>query len=121
MTEAEILDFVRKSIRSLSALEVLRCLRGNRDKQWCADDLVRELRSSKVAVADALNCLRAAGLAKEAPNGSHRYHPASRELDEVAAIIVGTYAAMPSSVIKALFAEPNEKLRLFSDAFKLKE
>jgi hypothetical protein len=121
VTEAEILDFVRKSIRSLSALEVLRCLRGDRDRSWRADALVRELRSSKVAIADALNCLRAAGLVEEAPNNSYRYHPASPELDEVAAIIVGTYAAMPSAVINALFAEPNEKLRLFSDAFKLKE
>jgi hypothetical protein len=121
VTESEILDFVRKSIRSLSALEVLRCLRGNRGRTWRADDLVRELRSSNVAIADALNCLRAAGLIVDAPDASHRYHPASPELDEVAAVIVGTYAAMPSSVIKALFAEPNEKLRLFSDAFKLKD
>jgi hypothetical protein len=121
VTEPEILDFVRKSIRSLSALEVLHCLRRDRCKSWPAKDLVRELRSSQVAIADALGHLRAAGLVEQAPDGSYHYHPRSEELDGVAAIIVGTYAAMPSSVIKALFAEPNEKLRLFSDAFKLKE
>jgi len=121
VTESEILDFVRKSVRSLSALELLHCLRRDRCKSWAANDLVRELRSSHVAVADALGCLRAAGLVDQTPDGSYHYHPRSAELDGVAAIIVGTYAVMPSSVIKALFAEPNVKLRLFSDAFKLKE
>jgi hypothetical protein len=32
-----------------------------------------------------------------------------------------TYAARPMAVVKAIMTAPNEKLRVFSDAFRLKD
>lgn len=121
MTEDDILVFVGKSIRSVWALEVLVCLKRDRSRTWRAADLERELRSSAVAIRDALASLQAAQLIDEPSSGSYRYEPRSPELDRIAELIERTYATTPMTLIKALFADPNEKLRLFADAFKLKE
>lgn len=121
MTEDDILTFVGKSIRSVWALEVLVCLKRDAGRSWRANELERELRSSAVAIRDALASLQAAQLIVEPDSGNYRYDPKSPELDRIADLIERTYITTPMTLIKALFADPNEKLRLFADAFKLKE
>ena len=53
--------------------------------------------------------------------GLHTYQPASAELDRIARRIEEVYAAKPLAVVKAITSAPNDKLRLFSDSFKLKD
>ena len=120
MTEDEVLSFVATSLRSVWALEVAMLLRRERAKAWTMDDIVRETRSSQTASADALTALKAAGFITE-EGGSYRYWPATPTLETLAAEIEALYAKKPATVIKAILAAPHDKLRIFSDAFKLKD
>jgi hypothetical protein len=121
VTEDELLKFVQNSIKSVWALEMLLLFRRERQRAWDAGDLVRELRSSDSAVAEALTGLRNAGFVTATPDGRHRYEAASPELDAIAARIERLYGERPLAMAKAIMSAPNEKLRIFSDAFKLKD
>jgi hypothetical protein len=120
VTDQDLLSFVSASIRSVWALELLLFLKRNSTQSWDADSLILELRSSSVVIAEALASLEAAGLIRN--NGTtYRYDAASPKLDEIVAGLEHLYAEKPLSVVKAIVSRPSEQLRIFSDAFKLKD
>jgi hypothetical protein len=120
VTEENLIAFIRTHVTSVGALELLLLLRRERDRDRDAADLVRELRSSPAVVADALGALKKAGLVRESADGRHRYAPSTAELEAAAAGVQELYAVKPLAVVKAIVTAPNEKLRIFSDAFKFK-
>jgi DNA-binding GntR family transcriptional regulator len=117
----DVIAFIRAHIGSVYTLELLLLLKRHPDRTWQASDLVRELRSSGTAVAEALNRLIRAGLVSENSAGDYAFVPTSPEHERIATEIESAYARTPISVVKAIVAAPDEKLRLFSNAFKLKE
>jgi hypothetical protein len=121
VSEEEVVTFIRTHLGSVYTLELLLLVKRFRDKSWDVGDLVRELRSSRTAVGDALNRLNRAGFVSEHPPGTYSFVPASPELERLAAEIETVYTNRPISVVKAIVAAPTDKLRQFSDAFKIKE
>lgn len=121
MSEDDLLSFVTASIRSVWALELLLLLKGNPQQSWTSDRLILELRSSPVVIADALASLTGAGLVIEDVGQTYRYGAASTALDRLVSELEHLYAARPTTVVKAIVASPTDKLRAFSDAFKLKD
>jgi hypothetical protein len=121
VTEDGVLAFIQRSIKSVWALELLLLVRRERDRAWPIDELVRELRSSDAAVSEAVTSLKSSGLLAADSADVVSYRPASAELDRMAAAIESTYAAKPLAVVKMIMSAPNEKLRIFADAFKLKD
>jgi hypothetical protein len=121
VTDEDIFAFVRASVRSVWALELLLLLRREPTRAWHPEELVRELRSSHAIVAEELSGLQRAGLAGQDNDGRFGYTPLSPRLDDLVTGVQRIYAAKPMAVVKAIMAAPNEKLRIFSDAFKLKE
>jgi hypothetical protein len=120
VTDEEIFAFVRTSVRSVWALELLLLLRRDPQRAWRSDELVRELRSSPAIVQEELTALRTARLVGEA-DGCFRYQPLAPALDALVNGLQTAYAARPMAVVKAIMAAPNDKLRIFSDAFRLKD
>ena len=88
---------------------------------WGLADLVQELRSSETAVGDGLAGLQISGLVARDSDGRYRYAPASPELERLSTRIEALYATKPLAVAKAIMTAPNDKLRIFADAFKLKD
>ncbi len=82
---------------------------------------MRELRSSDAVINPCLDGLKAAGLVVPEPEGRFRYAAASPELDVITGELARMYAVRPMAIAKAIMRAPNEKLRIFSDAFKLKD
>lgn len=121
MTDDELLARIHGLVTSVWGLESLLLLRKAAPAALGQADLVRELRSSDVAVENALAALRVAGFVAADPDGRTRYEPASRELDAIAGRIEALYAAKPLAVAKAIMSAPSNKLRIFSDAFRLKD
>jgi len=117
-SEDELLSFVREAITSVCALELLILLRREPNRGWGLQALVRELRSSSIAVAGALDHLGRWGLVMEARDG-FRYQPPSTRLDDLCQRLERQYAAKPISVIRAILEAPSDKLRIFADAFRL--
>ena len=120
MTEEEVFSFARNTIRSVWALELLLVLRKDRGRDWSVDELIRELRSSEAVILPCLDTLISAGLVSGQTGGHFRYAAASEELDAVSGELAKIYAARPMALAKAIMRAPNEKLTIFSDAFKLK-
>jgi hypothetical protein len=120
-TEEDVLAFVSATVKSIWALELLLLIERERNRGWQTDELVRELRASTVVIREALAGLAGAGLIATDEAGRCCYRPASEQLDSFVRAAQTLYVAKPLAVINAIAAAPNEKLRIFAEAFRLKE
>lgn len=119
--DEEVLGFLRSSVRSVWALELLLYLRQHADRAWSVCDLVRELRGSDFVVTESLAGLQAAGLVTAEANGTYRYAPASREFDRLSQQLEAAYRARPIAVAKAILSTRSDRLQTFADAFRLRK
>ena len=115
-----LIEFVRTSVRSVWALELLFFLRLHRGKTWTTDRLVLEQRSSERAVRDALDGFVRVGLVRQAES-TFVYEPASPELEKLVSRLAEIYAERPTAVIRMIAAAPEDRLQAFLDAFRLKK
>ena len=120
MTEDDVLHFVAASFVSLWAVELVLLLRRHGDRAFTRDELIRELRSSHVAVAEALANLHSAGLVIE-ESDHYRFRAGSPPVDSLMAELAKLYAVKPAAVMRAVLSSSDQKLRTFSDAFRLKD
>ncbi len=118
-SEDDTVAFVQAAINSVCALELLILLRRERQQCFRADQLVRELRSSQIAVAQALEHLAKSGLIEEIPGSGYRYQQVSAQLDTICDRLELDYARKPVKIVRAILGAPDEKLRTFADAFRL--
>lgn len=119
-SEDTVLDFAAASFRSVWALELLFALRRNPGRVWQASEIIAELRSSRVVVAEALNNLTTVGLVVEEGKG-YRYQAKLEALDELVDDLEKLYALKPASVVRKIVTTPNANLQILSDAFRIKE
>lgn len=96
-------------------------LKSNPDKSFRLEELVLQLRSSSMAVAQALTRLKDNGFTQEKPDGTYAFAPRSPRHREMAAAIETVSTQKPMTLIKAIAEIPNEKLRNFSNAFKFRD
>jgi len=118
--QAELADFIQSSIKSVWSVELLLFLRRRREQSWTPDQLIKELRSSRSVVVDLLAKFGQAGLVAE-ESGAYRFAPASAELDRLTGDLEAAYSERPATVVEAILSAPSEKLKFFSDAFRLKK
>jgi hypothetical protein len=116
----EVADFAR-SLRSLWAIELLLLLYRAPDRVWRSADLVRELRSSAPLVEEVLALLVEAGIVRRDDAGAYRYGATTPQLGELVAALDRLHSERPLSLAREIHSTPNEKLRAFSDAFRLKK
>jgi hypothetical protein len=121
MTEDDVLNFVAASFASLWAVELCLLLRRQSGRAFTHDELIRELRSSHVAVAEALANLDSAGLVVEEQSGRYRFRAGSPAIEALVAELDKLHAVKPAAVMRAVLTSSNQKLRIFSDAFRLKD
>ena len=121
ISEDAVLSFAAALFKSVWALELLLMLRRGGARAWGADELIRELRSSQVVIAEALNNLVVAGLVVEEEGGRFRYQGGTPVMEETVTALESLYAAKPTAVIREIVTTPNMKLKILSDAFRIKE
>jgi len=121
VTEGDALDFLRHSLGSVWALELLVLVGSDPARSWRIEELVHESRSSVAAMTGAALLLERAGLVVNSGAQEYRYQPSSPNLDAIAERVRKLYAAKPTTVIAAIFEPRNERLREFAQAFKFKE
>ncbi len=117
----EIREFLRQFVRSIWGLEVLLLLYANPEKQWRRAEISREIRGSMSVVDDALSVFIKASLVSESDSGLVRYQPADQQLADLVMRLAEVNAAYPFAVMKEIIWAPNDKLRTFVDAFRLKK
>ena len=117
--DRDLVDFLQESFASVWSLEILLALHRDPSRKWTAEELIAELRSSEVVVRQSLDGLFAAGLILEEAGGSVRYGPASAGQNELVERLAETYRVKPSAIRRVIVQSPADKLRTFSDAFRI--
>ena len=117
----ELVEMVETSFGSVWALELLLILRRQPRRNWRSDELVQELRSSELVVAQSIDSLVSAGLAVAESDGAVRYGPASNAQDELVDELEAEYRVKPAAIRRLIIQNPAEKLRSFANAFNLKK
>lgn len=113
--------FLRGSLRSVWELELLLLFHRQKARLWAADELVRELRASVLIVGDALGSLQKVGLVSKTRNDQYRYWPITPALDQLVTEVAAVYASSPVAVTEAILSAPSTSIRIFADAFRIKE
>jgi hypothetical protein len=119
---SELVAFVRASIRSVWALELLLLLRRDSDRAWTVASLVQEMRASTPLVAEGLATFEAAGLIRREEGGdeSFVYAPATPALAQLAEQLERAYRERPVALVRTILSSPNDKLQSFADAFRFR-
>jgi DNA-binding IclR family transcriptional regulator len=119
LIDADVATFIRGSVRSVWALELLLFLRQRRSQRWTEEALVRELRASRTLVQQGLATFESAGLLSQ-NESSWTYSPASSALDALCETLEREYRERPVAIVNAIAESPDEKLKTFADAFRFK-
>ncbi len=93
--------FMRDSIRSVWAIDILVALRRDRAHAWTSEALANELRSNVRLVSEILAELETAGLTLR-QDGRFIYSPADADLDELSSRLEQTYRERPVAVRQAI-------------------
>jgi hypothetical protein len=112
------LALLSEHVRSVWSLELLVLLRREPDRWWRADELVRELRSSKGVVAGNLVRFESGGLVVREDDGRYRFAPAALVLQDFCDRLAQAYETHPVSVIKLIASQG--RLQGLADAFKFR-
>jgi hypothetical protein len=114
--------FVAANIDSVGTLEVLLLLRDQRERDWTAGDVARELRSGTDPAADRLAYLRGRGLLSDAASEkpSFRYAPSRPDIARAVDDLASCYATRRVRVISLIYSKPSDQVLTFGDAFRIR-
>lgn len=99
--DSDLLAFIRKSIASVLALEVLLFLRSRGAGGWTPEALAAELRHSATSCDAVMAAFAGAGLLAR-QDAEYAYAPDSPALDRLVARLAGAYAERPVAVINTI-------------------
>ena len=120
MPNTDLFQFLKGSIRSVWALELLLLMRSKRERVWKIDDLVTELRASTPLVTGVLQTFHDAGLIRQTEDGGYWYAPVSPTIEAYCDELAVAYRERPVAVINAIVASSTDDLKSFADAFRFR-
>jgi hypothetical protein len=116
--------FISDHIDSVELIEVLLLVKRSRDREWTAQEVSERLYTSLRSAAHRLEALRASRLVavrEEGAHAHHRYEPADAALGRAVDDLENVYAERRTRVINLIFSRPDDKIRTFADAFRIRE
>jgi hypothetical protein len=111
-------------ITSVEQLEILMLLRTHPHREWTADDVSEEIRTSVRSAADRLADLRARSFLAARDEGGrswYRYAPEDSRLRDAIEQLARAYSERRYTVIDLIFAKPIDRLRVYADAFRFRK
>ena len=116
----DVVNFLQTHLGSIWALEMMLVLHHSKDRTWTVEHLVREMRAADQLVAGLLDRFQRLGLVTES-NGSWRWDVQSPDMVELTQKVSEAHAVTPFAVIQAIAETPEQRLRQFADAFRLRK
>jgi len=113
--------FLTEHITSVSQLELLLLLRTNLQSEWTVRDLARELRVDEAWATAQLGIFVEQGVVSVASPLKFSYQPANKELEQDVAAVAQAYLVNRVSVIEFIYGRPNQSMRAFADAFRVRK
>jgi hypothetical protein len=117
----DVRRFLDEHIESLEQLEILRLLSEDPTREWTAAQLGAEIQADPSVAAAHLAALAGRGLLASSSPAVSRYGASTPELGERLARALAVYRERPVTMIKLVYARASERLRAFSDAFRLRK
>jgi hypothetical protein len=109
---------VARHIVSVEQLEVLLLLRANQGRDWTTIQVNDRIKSSVASVSERLADLESRGFLTH-QGDSYRYD-AGNPSEAAVAELATTYAESRFTVIELIFSKPNDNLRVFARAFRIR-
>ena len=117
----EVRELIARHFDSVESLEVVMLLRRSPQTFWAAPAVAEQLGMRPDTATSKLDALRRAGiLAVGAQTGAFRYAPHDDDLRKSIDELACAYAERRVSVINMIYAQNLERLRAFSNAFRVK-
>lgn len=120
----DVQRFLNDHVPSVMQLEVLLRLRSAPDEAHSPMGLSRELGGSVDLAIACLRDLESAGLVTPSDDPdelAYRYRPGSRAVASTVDEVADAYAKRKVAVVSEIFREPQDSLRSFSDAFRIRK
>lgn len=90
------------------------------ERAWKSDELVAEMRASRVVIDQSMADLLAAGFVFIDDEKRVRYGPANAEIDRMARDTAQLYSRQPDRVRRAIVSRADDKLVNLAEAFRFK-
>lgn len=114
-------SFIKAYLSSVAQLEILLLVHRGRGHSFTPAAVAEELRIDPVWAKTELERLHAAGVVgTPAGQPEYCYAPTASEVDAAVGDLAQAYKTHRVSVITAIFAEPDDSVSRFADAFKLR-
>ena len=113
--------FLLQCIDSVEQLEVLLHLHRTPQEFWTSESVAQALYSNPASIAQRLAGLHSNGLLIQTSGSAYRYQPKTAELDVTVSQLAETYRQRRVAVITVIASKPLEKVRAFSEAFRLRK
>lgn len=120
----DVQRFISQHVPSVMQLEVLLRLRSEPDRAHSPMGLSRELGGSVDAAIGCLRDLEATGLAElidDPDDLAYVYRPRDRALASTVDQVADAYAKRKVAVVSEIYRAPQDPLRSFSDAFRIRK
>lgn len=119
----EVGKFISQYVDSVEQLELLMLLARSGGRSWTADDIATTLGLSPASVARNLEALASRELLSttQGPPTSYRYAPATAALRADVQKLADAYRDHRTAVINRVASKFLDRIREFSDAFKIKK
>lgn len=118
----QVRRLIAERIESAEMLEILLLLARAPERRWTADEVSRQVFTVPAAAIASLEGLVERGLAASdsASNPSYRYSPSTPVLAQQVEALDEAYRASRVAVIQLVFAKPNDPVRGFAEAFRVR-
>lgn len=119
--DPKLLAFIRTSIPSIWALELLLLLRRAAPGYLTREELVQHLRATPNLIDRLLHRLSESHLVARNESGAWRFECAQADSETLCEALALAADERPLALRDAIIAAPNDKLRDLADAFKFKD
>ena len=117
----DVKDILTNHIESVAQLEVLFLFLKNKETKWSVSQISKELRSSDASAAKQVTLLLRSGFIKAAEDNCYVYSPVTEKIRDSVDNLYDVFQIKQVAVISFLYDKPNDKLKGFADAFKLRK
>lgn len=112
--------FIHEHVDSIESLEILLLLRRASETFWRAEALESHLGMKSGSAEKRLDGLLRAHLVTQGSSGGYRYQPPSEEIAANVSALAEAYAERRTAVVNTVYSENLNRLRAFSNAFKMR-
>lgn len=119
MLDANLIAFVRNSLRTIWALEVLLVIRRRAPGSITLAEIDRELRATPYLVRRIVHQLVEEGLVAIEEPDRVKFQAGTTELAQLCELLDSASRDRPIALRDAIIARPDDKLRNFANAFKI--